>query len=71
MRHYVPASASFADAVAAGLVWGMVPELQVPGPGLTDLAPDHPADVPLYWQQRKLDSPPLAAAVSRAAKRAR
>ncbi|MBB4684311.1 LysR family transcriptional regulator ArgP [Amycolatopsis jiangsuensis] len=73
VRHYIPASVSFVDAVAAGLGWGMVPELQLAGRGLTDLAPDRPTDVPLYWQQWKLDSPPLAglaAAVARAAARA-
>ncbi|MEV8614911.1 LysR family transcriptional regulator ArgP [Amycolatopsis sp. NPDC051373] len=64
-RHYVPSSQSFADAVTAGLGWGMVPELQTRGSSsanaLVDLAPDRPADVPLYWQQWKLDSPALAA----------
>ncbi|QRP43590.1 LysR family transcriptional regulator ArgP [Amycolatopsis sp. FDAARGOS 1241] len=65
VRHFVPSSESFADAVAAGLGWGMVPELQLPelrlhGDPLVDLAPDRPADVPLYWQQWKLDSPALA-----------
>jgi LysR family transcriptional regulator (chromosome initiation inhibitor) len=74
-RHYVPASESFAEAVAAGLGWGMVPEAQLArrGDPLVDLAPDRPIDVPLYWQQWKLDSPALAAvaaAVARAAARA-
>ncbi|SEP00939.1 LysR family transcriptional regulator ArgP [Amycolatopsis saalfeldensis] len=73
-RHYVPASESFAEAVAAGLGWGMVPEAQLARRGpLVDLAPDRPVDVPLYWQQWKLDSPALAAvaaAVTRAAARA-
>ncbi|WP_409465531.1 LysR family transcriptional regulator ArgP [Amycolatopsis sp. GA6-003] len=73
VRHYVPASVSFVDAVAAGLGWGMVPELQLSGRDLTDLAPDRAVDVALYWQQWKLDSPALAAvaeAVGRAAGRA-
>ncbi|GKQ35611.1 LysR family transcriptional regulator ArgP [Streptomyces sp. A012304] len=65
VRHAVPASEGFLDAVAAGLGWGMVPEVQA-GPLLADgrlvsLAPDRPLDVPLYWQQWKLDSPALAA----------
>nr|WP_091313013.1 LysR family transcriptional regulator ArgP [Amycolatopsis tolypomycina] len=73
VRHHIPASESFADAVAAGLGWGMVPELQAGprGDALVDLAPDRPVDVPLHWQQWKLDSPALAAvaeAVARAAK---
>ncbi|WP_020658446.1 ArgP/LysG family DNA-binding transcriptional regulator [Amycolatopsis benzoatilytica] len=72
IRHYIPASVSFADAVAAGLGWGMVPELQLAGRNLVELAPERPMDVALYWQQWKLDSPPLAAvadAVAAAARR--
>ncbi|WP_167441537.1 LysR family transcriptional regulator ArgP [Amycolatopsis vastitatis] len=63
VRHHIPASESFVDAVAAGLGWGMVPELQAAprGDALVDLAPDRPLDVPLHWQQWKLDSPALAA----------
>lgn len=63
VRHHIPASESFVDAVAAGLGWGMVPELQAASRGdtLADLAPDRPLDVPLHWQQWKLDSPALAA----------
>ncbi|MEV7099536.1 LysR family transcriptional regulator ArgP [Amycolatopsis sp. NPDC051045] len=75
VRHHIPASESFVDAVAAGLGWGMVPELQAAprGDALVDLAPDRPLDVPLHWQQWKLDSPALAAvadAVTRGAKEA-
>ncbi|WP_206785556.1 LysR family transcriptional regulator ArgP [Amycolatopsis sp. MtRt-6] len=75
VRHHIPASESFVDAVAAGLGWGMVPELQAGprGAALVDLAPDRPVDVPLHWQQWKLDSPALAAvaeAVARAAQEA-
>jgi LysR family transcriptional regulator (chromosome initiation inhibitor) len=63
VRHHIPASESFVDAVAAGLGWGMVPEAQAAsrGDALVDLAPDRPLDVPLHWQQWKLDSPALAA----------
>ncbi|KOV64227.1 LysR family transcriptional regulator ArgP [Streptomyces sp. MMG1121] len=65
LRHYVPTSEGFADAVAAGLGWGMVPQAQA-GPllaegRLTLLAEDEWADATLYWQQWKLDSPALAA----------
>ncbi|MFD5002724.1 LysR family transcriptional regulator ArgP [Streptomyces mutabilis] len=63
-RHYVPTSEGFVDAVAAGLGWGMVPEPQarplLSGGRLVDFAPDRSVDVPLYWQQWKLDSPALA-----------
>jgi LysR family transcriptional regulator (chromosome initiation inhibitor) len=75
VRHHIPASESFVDAVAAGLGWGMVPEIQAAprGDALVDLAPDRPLDVPLHWQQWKLDSPALAAvarAVAQGAKKA-
>jgi LysR family transcriptional regulator, chromosome initiation inhibitor len=64
-RHHVPASGAFVAAVAAGLGWGMIPEAQAAADpaaaGLVDLAPDRPVDVPLYWQQWRLDSPALAA----------
>jgi LysR family transcriptional regulator (chromosome initiation inhibitor) len=72
-RHYVPASETFVEAVVAGLGWGMIPEAQADARRdrgeLVDLAVDRPVDVPLYWQQWRLDSPALAAvanAVTRA-----
>ncbi|MGY0022405.1 LysR family transcriptional regulator ArgP [Streptomyces sp. YJ-C3] len=65
VRHAVPTSEGFVESVALGLGWGMVPEVQA-GPLLREgrlvpVAPDRPVDVPLYWQQWKLDSPALAA----------
>ena len=73
VRHHIPASESFVDAVAAGLGWGMVPEIQAAsrGDALVDLAPDRPLDVPLHWQQWKLDSPALAAVAEAVAKERR
>lgn len=73
VRHHIPASESFVDAVAAGLGWGMVPEIQAAsrGDALVDLAPDRPLDVPLHWQQWKLDSPALAAVAQAVADGAR
>ncbi|HEX5114646.1 MAG TPA: LysR family transcriptional regulator ArgP [Pseudonocardiaceae bacterium] len=63
LRHYVPTSEGFCDAVAAGLGWGLVPEQQseplLRSGVLTRLAPER-VDVPLYWQQWKLDVPALA-----------
>ncbi|MDX6363408.1 MAG: LysR family transcriptional regulator, chromosome initiation inhibitor, partial [Streptomyces sp.] len=64
-RHFVPTSEGFVDAVVAGMGWGMVPVVQA-GPllragRLVLLAPDRTVDVPLYWQQWKLDSPALSA----------
>ncbi|MER6566025.1 LysR family transcriptional regulator ArgP [Streptomyces sp. NPDC001093] len=65
LRHLVPTSEGFLDAVAAGLGWGMVPEVQA-RPLLAEgrlvlLAPEEWMDVTLYWQQWRLDSPALAA----------
>ena len=73
VRHHIPASESFVDAVAAGLGWGMVPEMQAAprGDALVDLAPDRPLDVPLHWQQWKLDSPALAAVAAAVAEGAK
>ncbi|MFF8428083.1 LysR family transcriptional regulator ArgP [Streptomyces sp. NPDC016566] len=65
LRHYVPSSEAFAEAVTAGLGWGMIPEPEA-RPLLAEgrlvlLAPREWVDLPLYWQQWKLDSPALAA----------
>ena len=64
-RHFIPTSEGFVDAVVAGLGWGMVPEVQAEpllrAGRLVHLAPDRILDVPLYWQQWKLDFPALAA----------
>ena len=59
--HHVPASADFLAAVALGLGWGMVPDLQArsSSAGLVVLDPDAGVDVVLYWQQWKLRSPAL------------
>ncbi|MFF3619596.1 LysR family transcriptional regulator ArgP [Streptomyces sp. NPDC002467] len=65
VRHYIPTSEGFRDAVVAGLGWGLVTEQQsgplVRAGRLVLLAPGRPMDVPLYWQQWKLDSPALSA----------
>ncbi|MET8452248.1 LysR family transcriptional regulator ArgP [Streptomyces sp. NPDC005209] len=65
LRHYVPTSEGYAEAVAAGLGWGLVPQAQADpllrAGRLVHLAPDRSVDVPLYWQQWRLDSPALAA----------
>jgi LysR family transcriptional regulator (chromosome initiation inhibitor) len=63
LRHLVPTSEGFLDAVAAGLGWGMVPEVQaeplLAGGRLVLLAREW-MDVTLYWQQWRMDSPALA-----------
>lgn len=64
LRHSIPASDAYVRAVAAGLGWGMLPDEQAAqlSPGtVVDLAPGRTVEVALYWQQWKLDSPPLAA----------
>ncbi len=65
LRHYVPSSEGFADAVTAGMGWGMLPTAQAEprlrAGDLVLLDRQRACDVPLYWQQWKLDSPPLAA----------
>ncbi|MFJ6698142.1 LysR family transcriptional regulator ArgP [Streptomyces sp. NPDC091272] len=65
LRHHVPTSEGFCDAIAAGLGWGLVPEPQalplLRSGALSTLTTDHTVDVPLFWQQWKLDSPALAA----------
>ncbi|OKJ37247.1 MULTISPECIES: LysR family transcriptional regulator ArgP [unclassified Streptomyces] len=64
LRHHVPTSEGFCDAVATGLGWGLVPEPQAEpllrSGALVELAPGRRVDVPLYWQQWKLDVPALA-----------
>ncbi|MFC9843624.1 LysR family transcriptional regulator ArgP [Streptomyces sp. NPDC060223] len=64
-RHFVPTSEGFVAAVAAGMGWGMVPEVQAEPllrtGQLVNIAPDRGVDVPLFWQQWKLDFPALAA----------
>ncbi|MEV0534682.1 LysR family transcriptional regulator ArgP [Kitasatospora sp. NPDC050463] len=64
-RSYVPSSEGFADAVAAGLGWGLVPRSQAEprlhSGALVQFLSGRTVDVPLYWQQWRLDSPALAA----------
>jgi LysR family transcriptional regulator (chromosome initiation inhibitor) len=64
LRHYVPSSEGFADAVTAGLGWGLVPSDQavprIRAGALAEFAPGRRLEVPLFWQQWRLDSPALA-----------
>lgn len=59
-RHYIPESASYAEAVRLGLGWGMIPDLQRTA-DLIDLRPGGTVRVPLHWQQWRLRSPVLDA----------
>lgn len=64
LRHYVPTSEGFRDTIVAGLGWGLVPETHADpllrAGALRNFAPEQWVDVPLYWQQWKLDVPALA-----------
>jgi LysR family transcriptional regulator (chromosome initiation inhibitor) len=64
-RHFVPASADFAQAVVLGLGWGMLPDYQADGPRasgrLVELVEGRGIPVALYWQQWNLRSPLLDA----------
>ena len=63
--HFVPASASFTEAVRLGLGWGLVPEdvarSDIAAGGLVNLSPGQHLDVPLYWQYWRLESTALSA----------
>lgn len=71
-RNYVPGALEFVDAARLGLGWGMLPDpMLTDSTDLVSLAPDHPFDVPLYWQRWRLESPvldALTAAVRRTAR---
>jgi len=64
----------FVEAVAAGLGWGTVPAAQAAprlrSGALVSLAPPRAVEVPLYWQQWKLDLPALSAVASAVAEAA-
>ncbi|MBW5801352.1 LysR family transcriptional regulator ArgP [Halomonas elongata] len=51
--HLCPESEGFVRLACAGMGYGMMPMMQVPGPvargELTSLAPGHALEVPLYW----------------------
>jgi LysR family transcriptional regulator (chromosome initiation inhibitor) len=63
--HFVPASASFTEAIRLGLGWGLVPEgvarTDVAAGRLVELAGGHHLDVPLHWQYWRLESTTLTA----------
>lgn len=72
-RSYLPSSGDFPEAIRLGLGWGMVPDQQAvryAAGALVPIDPEAVIDVPLYWQQWRLDSRllgVLAAAVASAA----
>ena len=73
-RHFVPAVDAFELALALGLGWGMVPDLQLAarpaGLPLQEVLPGRPVDVMLYWQhwaREPLAAQRLTQAIKRAA----
>jgi LysR family transcriptional regulator (chromosome initiation inhibitor) len=76
-RQHVPGSEAFVTAIALGLGWGMVPDLQstplLQAGTLVNFDDGRPVDVPLFWQQWRLRSGTLervASAVREEAARA-
>ncbi|WP_127543350.1 LysR family transcriptional regulator ArgP [Actinoplanes sp. OR16] len=74
--HYVPAAASFEEAIRQGLGWGMMPEQHarpdLEAGRLVEVVPGRFLDVPLHWQRWKIESAileTLTAAVRTAAVR--
>ncbi|HEY7273277.1 MAG TPA: LysR family transcriptional regulator ArgP [Actinoplanes sp.] len=63
--YFVPASASFTEAIRLRLGWGLVPEgvarTDIAAGRLVELARGHHLDVPLYWQYWRLESAVLSA----------
>ena len=66
--HYVPASVDYAEAVHLGLGWGMLPHPQADAGEaagtIRELDPGAFIDVPLYWQQWRLESTALSTVAS-------
>ncbi|MGH8806878.1 MAG: LysR family transcriptional regulator ArgP [Noviherbaspirillum sp.] len=58
--HFIPASEPYMQAIALGLGWGMLPELQArelrTRGALVDIAPQRPTDVALFWHAWKVQS---------------
>lgn len=61
--HRLPSSQAFIDAALAGIGWGMNPlalvQPHLDAGRLVELLPQHPLDVPLYWQSARLPLPAL------------
>jgi LysR family transcriptional regulator (chromosome initiation inhibitor) len=73
VRHYVPATDAFLEAVELGLGWGLIPDVQAAGrtgAPLVDIVPGQAVEVPLHWQQWKFASPALTAVGDAVAARA-
>ncbi|GBQ21715.1 LysR family transcriptional regulator ArgP [Gluconacetobacter sacchari] len=56
--HWIPSTHGFIDAALAGMGWCMNPiplvAEHLQAGRLVSLAPDHPLDVPLYWQHARI-----------------
>ncbi|SEJ16986.1 ArgP/LysG family DNA-binding transcriptional regulator [Demequina mangrovi] len=69
-RHQVPSSAEFAQAIALGLGWGLLPPSQRTGHALVDLG-EPSLEVALHWQQWRVHSADLTAVAEAVAQEAR
>lgn len=62
--HWLPSTQGFVEACLSGMAWGMNPALIVrehlESGRLIELLPDHPLDLPLYWQINRLAADRLA-----------
>ncbi|WP_084127864.1 ArgP/LysG family DNA-binding transcriptional regulator [Demequina sp. NBRC 110055] len=59
-RHYVPSSTEFARAIALGLGWALLPDVQRDGLELVELGGPE-VHVTLFWQQWRTHAPALVA----------
>ena len=61
--YYIPSSTAFAEAVFAGLSYGLVPDYQIADRfqqnALLEVLPECRTDVKLYWHHWKQQSPAL------------
>ncbi|WP_347454829.1 LysR family transcriptional regulator ArgP [Acinetobacter thermotolerans] len=61
--HYIPSSTAFAEAIFAGLGYGLVPDYQIADRiqrnTLVEILPECRTDVKLYWHHWKQQSPAL------------
>ena len=63
VAHWIPSTWAFLDLAIAGVGWGMHPQFlarpHIDTGALTELKPDTPIDVTLYWTQTRLHSAAL------------
>lgn len=59
IKHYLPASLALLEGIAEGVGYGLIPSVQaaplVQSGRLTELAPQHPIQLPLYWHHWEVE----------------